>query len=134
MPLLSRWAVRLALIALGAGSTLGALILIQKGLGTLPWAWSGLGAHVELMLIGWMTQFALGVAYWILPRLPGTAPRGNSILAGLAFILLNLGLLLALLASFRPWPWGLVLSRLLEVLGLLLFGLAVWPRIRALKA
>ncbi|WP_322807364.1 hypothetical protein [Thermanaerothrix sp.] len=133
MPPLSRWAVRLALVYLGVGITLGALILAQKGLGSLPWAWSGLGAHVELMLIGWMTQFALGVAYWILPRLPGTAPRGNTLLAGLALVLLNLGLGLAVLAPFLPWSAGLTLARLSEVLGLLLFGYAVWPRIRTLK-
>lgn len=133
MPPLSRWAVRLALVYLGVGITLGALILAQKGLGSLPWAWTALGAHVELMLIGWMTQFALGIAYWILPRLPGAAPRGNVLLAGSAFIMLNLGLGLAVLAPSLPWPAGLSLAHLLEALGLLAFGRAAWPRIRALK-
>lgn len=133
MPWLSRWAVRLALVNLGVGITLGALLLAQKGLGSLPWSWSGLAAHVELMLIGWMTQFALGIAYWILPRLPGAAPRGHTLLAGLAFVLLNLGLVLAVMQPLLPGSGGMALARLLEALGLLAFGYAAWPRIRALK-
>ncbi len=132
MPLLSRIAVRLALINLALGITLGALILVHKGLGILPWAWATLPAHVEWMLVGWMTQFALGIAFWILPRLPGPAPRGNEVLVALALGLLNLGLGLVLVAAFLPWPGGGGVGRLLEALGVLVFGWGVWPRIRAL--
>jgi hypothetical protein len=69
--------VRAALLNLALGFSFGSLILWQKGAGGMPQAWRLLGAHIELVLVGWMLQFGLGVAYWILPRLrvDGRPPR-----------------------------------------------------------
>ena len=41
-----------------------------------PALWRLLPAHIELLLLGWTLNLALGMAYWILPRYKTGAPRG----------------------------------------------------------
>jgi heme/copper-type cytochrome/quinol oxidase subunit 1 len=94
----------------------------------------GLPAHTEWMLVGWMTQFALGIAFWILPRLSGPAPRGREIWTQWTFILLNAGIWLVCFSSLTAQPRLMMLSRLLEVAAFITFGFGNWPRIRALSA
>ncbi|NOZ73444.1 MAG: hypothetical protein GXP38_16340 [Chloroflexi bacterium] len=70
MPRLSTWFVRASLIYLALGVTLGGLLLAEKGIPFYPALWIALPVHMEFLLIGWMVQLAMGMAYWILP-LPG---------------------------------------------------------------
>lgn len=100
MPVLSRWMVRLSLVYLSLGATIGALLLANKGYPFEPRLWLLLTAHIETMFFGWMTQFAMGVAFWILPRFAGAKPRGREQLVWMAFGLLNLGIGLVILASW----------------------------------
>ncbi len=126
MPRLSVWAVRASLIYLLAGFTLGGLLLANKGLGLWPGVWSVLPAHIEFLLTGWMAHLALGVAFWILPRFPGGS-RGMEWPAWAAFVLLNVGVFLV---GFGPEPWTAVWGRLAQALGVGLFLLHAWKRIR----
>lgn len=120
MPRLSCWFVRSALFNLLVGFSLGSLILLAKAdvIDARVWLW--LPAHVDMLLVGWMMQLAMGVGYWILPRL-GEAGRGRVRLAALAFVLLNTGLLLSVWTTIlRLWlPEALWLYRLFP-LGILL--------------
>lgn len=129
MPGLSVWTVRLALVNLVIGFTLGMLLLWNKGLFIGAWVWRLLPAHMELLLLGWTAQFILGVAFWILPRF-GSA-RGNVKAAVAAVMLLNAGVWMV--ASAPLWPgaqWLPLWGRGLETGAALAFALHAWPRIK----
>jgi hypothetical protein len=132
VPRASVWFVRAALICLGAGFTFGALLLLNKGLPVHPALWRLLPAHVELVVIGWTMNLALGVAYWILPRFLRGAPRGPAWPTWAAFGLLNGGVLIV---CAGPWveadPWMAVLGRVAQVLAAALFALQAWRRVKA---
>lgn len=128
MPRLSRWSVRLAFLYLVLGFTLGALILTHKAVRWPAWAWKAFPSHQEVLLFGWTAQFALGIAYWILPRFRG-GRRGRTWLAAAAIGFLNLGIWLVVL---RLWlgRGAEVFGRGLEALAVLFFLLHAWPRIK----
>lgn len=96
-------------------------------------------SHAHMLFGGWFLQFAIGVAYWLLPRkrLPtrrlGYAERP----AWAAAIALNLGLLLRVIAEpIERGGWGsaatlllLALSALLQVMAIAIFVTQLWPRL-----
>lgn len=139
MPRLSQWMIRAALLHLALGVALGGLILSAKGQPALiGWAWRLLPAHMQLLLGGWLVQLALGMAYWILPRLDHDR-RGRVAAAWLSGAALNLGVGgAALLLLLRPWWHGaapdalLALAGLLQLLALAAFAYHAWPRLRPL--
>ena len=130
MPRLSAWVVRSSLIHLLLGFTLGGLILANKGLPFAPWIWNLLPAHMEFLLLGWMAQLAMGVAFWILPRFGVGAPRGNVAFVWAALILLNLGIWLAAFQPFTGAASFAIMGRLLEAFGIMLFVFASWRRVK----
>ncbi len=132
MPLLSRFYIRTALIWLALGTTLGGIILWNKA-SPIPGAWQLLTAHISLVTWGWLLQLSLGVAYWILPRVPapGLGPeRPRPYLAAAAYGLLNAALAVSVIASLLPVPWPGVLVAALQLLALATFALHAWPRVR----
>ncbi len=129
MPRLSRWFTRLALIYLSLGLTLGALLLANKGLPFAAWVWAFLPAHGEFLLLGWMTQFALGIAFWILPRLNAPRPRGDERWTWGAFVSLNAGIWLYVCAPLAPLRWLPLLGRGLEAVAFLSFAVGNWRRV-----
>ena len=60
--------VRAALLHLGMGFTFGALMLFDKAVSFYPEVWRLWSIHVEVTLVGWIVQLAMGVAFWIMPR------------------------------------------------------------------
>lgn len=131
MPRLSVWLIRAALLYLGLGFTLGALILLQKGFPYSAGVWRLLPMHIEFVLVGWTMQLAMGVGFWILPRW-GTR-RGNEAPAWLAFILLNIGVLCVGLGAWLAAPAVVpLLGRGLQALAALAFAAHAWPRIKPL--
>jgi hypothetical protein len=133
MPRLSVWFVRCSLVYLLLGLTLGALMLANKGMPFAPRAWSLLGPHIEFLLLGWMLQLAMGVAFWILPRLGSDSPRGNELLLYGAFVLLNLGIWIVALRPYPDLPWLMVAGRVMEASSVLLFVSGSWRRIKPLE-
>ncbi len=125
MPRLSLYYLRASLLYMLLGFTVGSLILMQKAIAFAPSLWAWLPVHVESTLIGWTTQFALGVAFWILPRLGPTRPRGNEIWSWGAFLLLNTGIWI----SWIPVNGASFLGRLLESMAIWLFLLGNWSRL-----
>ena len=93
--------------------------------------------HAHILLIGFLLLMVFGVAFWMFPRVHGQRPRREW--GWLAFWLINAGLLLRVLAepladdAGRPVAWRVVLgiSAVLPVLGVVAFGVALWPRLRA---
>lgn len=132
MPRLSIYFIRTALIYLLAGFTAGGLLLIQKGTNVEPQLWLLLPLHIEWMLIGWIFQLAMGVAFWILPRFPQEPVRGNEAIVLVAYLLINLGILIILAESFFQLN-GLMafMGRLSEAAAIIFFAIHAWPRVRA---
>jgi cbb3-type cytochrome oxidase subunit 1 len=135
MPRLSVLFIRLALLYLLAGFTIGALMLANKGLPISPFLWLLLPAHIEFLLFGWTVQLAFGVAFWILPRRVGGS-RGRVQLAWLALVLLNLGIWLAVLSVLPSFGQALadtmyLAGKLLQGLAAVAFAAQAWERVRA---
>jgi len=138
MPKLSVWMIRASLLHLSIGFTLGGLMLLNKGVPVEGWFWALLPLHMEMLLIGWLVQLAMGVAYWILPRFykyvareeTYADPRGNVRLAWAAFVLLNAGVLLVGLAGWWGGVGARIAGRAAEGLAALAFAMHAWPRIK----
>ena len=130
MPRLSQWMIRVAFLYLLAGFTVGGLLLTHKGLAIHPVLWSWLPAHIEFLLMGWIVQLTMGVAFWILPRYWKPPRRPNEVYVQLAFVLLNLGIWLVVAGTtFRAGEWALMAGRIAEVGAIILFGLHNWARV-----
>ncbi len=131
MPRSSVWIIRTALLYLGVGFTLGALILFQKGVPYDGAVWRLLSMHIEFLLIGWTMQLAMGMVFWILPRFIRGAARGDERLIRAAYILLNAGVLSVGHSQWLRGPAALSLAgRMAELLAALLFALHAWPRVK----
>lgn len=134
VPTVSVWCVRMSLIALLLGMTIGAVILGAKGVGSAGTVMFLLPAHIELVLVGWMLQLVMGVAQWILPRFGARGlARGNQ-WAWLAFAAINLGVLCVVAAvpargvAAQILRWG---GKVLETAAVGAFLASVWSRVRA---
>ena len=152
MPRLSVWFVRCALAYLALGFTIGALMLIEKGVPVYPPLLRLLPVHIEFVLFGWTVQLAMGIAFWILPRFGSGAslqdqprgrvrqardlpPRGNEKAAWLAFGLLNAGIWLAGMSPVLDLPPILPLfGRACEAVAAAAFMVHAWPRIKPMRS
>ncbi len=140
MPPVSRVMVRTALIHLALGSTIGGLLLAEKGLGLFPWLWLLRPSHTHLLLVGWTVQLAFGVAVWIMPRLDAAGNRGNIGLVWLCYGALNGGVALAalhpplaaLLGGLPQWP--LAAAGLLYLIAAVAAVAHIWRRVRPFGA
>ena len=131
MPRLSRYFIRAALCYLVAGFTVGTLLLLDKAVALHPRLWLWLPAHIEFLLLGFMLQLVMGVAYWILPRFRNPPVRGRSRAAWLAFALLNAGVIAVSVSALFGTPVFLtLLGRLSETGSALAFAVHAWPRVK----
>ncbi len=128
MPRLSAWFVRASLIYLAVGFFFGALILVQKGIPFYAPVWNLFPLHMEFLLVGWLIQLAMGIAFWIIPRFSSGSPRGPVGLVWLSFALLNTGILITILQFW--FPVVLLIGRILEIIAGLLFVIGSWRRIK----
>jgi len=130
MPTLSTYFVRLALVHLALGFTIGAFMLANKGVTFAPWLWRLRSAHIEVLLVGWLIQLVLGVAFWIAPRFWQEPVRGNVTGAWLALVLLNIGVWVVAISTYLVLsPALIVAGRVLEASAVVSFAWHLWPRI-----
>lgn len=111
MPKQSRWLLRISLFYLLIGAAIGTAMLIQKAFPYSGAVWSLRPVHVQLLIWGFIIQFTLGTAYYILPRYVTGSSRGNPYLSWGVVVGLNLGILLNIAAAFFP-------VELVEIVGL----------------
>jgi len=130
MPGLSRFLLRVSLIALLCGGGLGAWRLahpLRPQLGVRA-------AHIEIMLFGWLVPFVVGTAYWMLPRAARLPERGNPMLAWTGALLLVLGSLCGVVLQLIHGPPALLhLATGLRSTGILLLLLLLWPRVKPFR-
>ena len=135
MPKVAVWLVRASLIHLLSGAIIGASYLTWRATGALVFAASHRQVHVEQMLIGWLVQLVIGVAWWILPRTEGSQSKAAGVLIWVVFALLNLGVLSAALGTTPPLPEALLpAGRVAETVAVALFASLAWNRQRAYRA
>jgi hypothetical protein len=131
MPVLSVWMVRTALLQLSLGFTLGGLILMRNLLPGGAGLYRLVPLHLEVLLIGWMVQLAMGVGFWMLPKFREGRPRGREELVWTAYVCLNGGVLMAGIAQSAGNAPALALSgRAAEAMAAVLFLANAWPRIK----
>lgn len=133
MPKLSVWLIRAALIYMGVGFLFGALILYHKGIPIYDWAWRLLNPHIELMIFGWMMQFVMGVAFWILPRFTGENRYGRTGAGWWSFGLFNSGVLLTAIGTWFAHDGLSLLGRCAMLPAVILFVFVLWPRVKPLS-
>lgn len=133
MPRLSGYFIRASLLYLALGTTYGALLLWNKALPFSGLIWLLRPNHVDIMFTGWMTQFVLGVAFWILPRRGSAKPRGNQTWSVAAFALINISLIAQIMLVYVNHLELYIYTRPIQVVGIALFLIGNWWRIYALK-
>lgn len=132
---LSVWVVRTALVYLGAGLLIGALMLMQKGVPIEGSLLRLLPLHIEVVLIGWTLQLGMGIAFWILPRFSREPRYGRQAFGWLAYGLLNIGVLSVGVGQWLAAPPIIMfVGRVAEVLAVVSFAAHAWPRIKPLGA
>jgi hypothetical protein len=133
MPRAATWLIRAALVHFLSGAMLGASYLVFKATGWPVFAATHLVVHQEQMLIGFLVQLVIGVAWWILPRNEATNMGGPAIWT--CFVLVNVGVLLAALGRDPALPPVLLLvGRLMETVASALFAALAWNRQRPYRA
>ena len=149
MPTTTRVSVQASIIYLILGAALGALMLVNGWLPLGPAIAYVKPAHVQFLVVGWLTQLILGVGWWLFPPMAarlhsqsyprGQAQRGSEPLFWVTFALLNAGVMLY--AVFEPlyiWTGAGLFGGLAVLSGLCLFATALafvvnlWRRVRQL--
>jgi cbb3-type cytochrome oxidase subunit 1 len=109
---------------------MGALMLVHKAYPLHPALWQLLPMHIEITIFGWIIQFTLGTAYWMLPRFLQSPQRGKKFPAILMILLLNLGIIFVVINSLVQTTLSLSLTgRLFELAAVILFISLHWKRI-----
>jgi hypothetical protein len=134
VPRLSQYFVKSSFICFLLGFTLGGLALASKAGSVTPMVWLWLPAHHVLLINGWMVQLAMGVAYWIFPRIL-LGDRGRPHIAWAAFVVLQVGLALTIASLLQVWwpPASQLFAPgvILQAVAVMLFIIHAWPRVRA---
>jgi hypothetical protein len=135
---LSSIMVRLALLWMLAGFLIGGAMLVDRD---LPGDWRlwMQPTHGHMLFVGWFLQFALGIAYWLLPRKrTAERPVGYDLrLAQVAVAALNIGLLCRVVSEPLERDGHasdgtmllLALSALLQIVAAAIFVVQLWPRV-----
>jgi len=129
MPTTSRWMIRCSLLYLLVGFTIGTIMLISKAYPAYSQVWMLLPVHIEMLIFGFIIQFTMGTAYWILPRFLEGEPRGNTAWSKVMVGALNAGILINAWSYLNIFPqWGTTVGRSLEIIAVILFIHLHWRR------
>jgi hypothetical protein len=150
MPTTSRAFAKASFAYLIVGSVLGALMLVNRWLFLGPFVASLRVSHIQFLVVGWLTQLILGIAWWLFPPLSlglrpgeptpvlrGQAQRGHEPLFWITFASLNTGILLRALFSplnsLLPTQAFATLSNVADlflVAAAIAFVTNIWKRVR----
>ena len=94
MPLLARTYIKAGLVHFAVALVLGVLVAAQPVFQWSPSVVVLRPVFLHLLIVGWVTQLIIGVAYWMFPKQSKEQPRGSTRLGWVVFALLNVGLIL----------------------------------------
>lgn len=140
-PLVRRY-LKTAIVFLLTGLALGFWMLLGRELG-VPMAWRLRSAHTHAVLVGFVMMMIAGVALWMFPRARSGDGRYRPVLAEIAWWAIAGGT--ALRVMLEAWPVSpsadasgamplriaIVGAGALQISGLALFFIGLWPRIRS---
>lgn len=137
MPPITRWFIKSGMIYF----IMGLLLALVAELPTVKTGALLLPVYWHMIVIGWITQVIMGVSLWMFPRQKKDRLKTESLLAQLAFWLLNTGLILRFLSEpFIPFfrdaviiMVSVILASVLQVAAFLFFVLEIWPRVQPKK-
>lgn len=137
MPPLTRWFIKTALIYLVLSLIVGVLTVAGPVIPALQPAASLTSLYLQVLMIGWITQLIFGVAYWMFPIYTREEPRGRPFAGWLAYILLNVGLILNIgadvllvVGTFSAVRWASGVAAVLLFASALAFVLNIWLRVK----
>ena len=141
MPFVPRLFLKTGLIYLALTFLVGAILLTLEALGRpIPFV---IGIeHAHMGFIGWLVNTVIGVALWLLPlnrrAFPETQGRYPETLAKIAFVLLNVGLILRLAIEpayvMNPAAWEpttLIAAAAAQVAAIAIVAWIAWKRVFA---
>src|SRR5699024_525770 len=129
MTVQSRQMLRLALVYLLIGAALGALMLIQKAFPFNAAIWIFRPVHIQLLIWGFIIQFTLGTAYYILPRYVKGSARGSKKAGWGVVVALNAGIILNILVVFYHVDTLKTAGIFLQAIAVILFFWLHWRRV-----
>ncbi|TGL86245.1 hypothetical protein EHQ68_13005 [Leptospira congkakensis] len=128
-PIQSVWLIRISLIYLLLGTSLGTLLMLNKIFVLSPEIWKFLPLHYSIVIWGFLIQFIMGNAYWMFPKHMSERPRGSVKESWFLFYSYNLGLLLLIISKFiLTIPYLTMLGKLFIFFGLVTFIKLIWVR------
>ncbi len=130
MPRLSVLMIRTALLYLGVGFTLGGLVLFNKGIPLAADIGRLMLPHGDILLFGWFMQLIMGTAFWIMPRFATPPKYGRVWLAQAAFVLLNAGVIAAVIGQWIIHIHLIFVGRVVMLMAVLCFVVHILPRVR----
>lgn len=137
MPILTRVWIKTALVYFILSLTLGIfLVLDTAGLLALPVP--GLfPSYIHFLVLGWVTQLIMGVAFWMFPKYSQQQPRRSESMGWVSYYCLNLGLILRLVgeplnaATQAAWAgWIMAIAAGLLLVGGTAFVVNTWGRVK----
>jgi hypothetical protein len=137
VPTLSRWFIKAGLIYFVLGLSMATLVVAQPVLNLPPQLAAFRPVYLHLLMVGWLTQLIMGVAFWMFPKKSKEHPRGSESVGWLVLILLNTGLILRALAeplfTLQPeWGigWLLEVSAVFQLAAGWIFVANTWGRVK----
>lgn len=133
MPLITRLFIKSGLIyfliSLSFGVAMQIDALALAGMSPIFW---------HALMVGWITQIIIGVSTWMFPGRIKEESFRNQKWEWIAFAGLNLGLPIRFIAepmasAFEPdfWSFLLILSAVLQFIGILSYVAGIWPRVQS---
>lgn len=137
MPTLSRWLIRTALVCCAAAFLLGLALAIAPLRSAHPMLAAAWPSYIHLLVVGWITQLIMGVAYWMFPRVQRRPAPASDRQGWIVYASINIGLACRLVgepiagayAGGAP-GWLLPLSAALQLIAMVMFVVGIWPRVR----
>ncbi len=135
MPLISRLFLKSGLIFFIAALITGLGLQFQSTSTPIlfPLFW-------HMLMLGWITQIIMGVSHWMFPGRVREESFRNQRWLWIAFICLNAGLLLRVIAepfintpSNSVWKVLLAISSVVQFIAVLSYAIEIWPRVKGKK-
>lgn len=130
MPTITRYFIKAAMLYFVSGLLAGFLISARTLLNLPTFIAAMSPTYLHMLVVGWITQLIIGVAYWMFPKLSKESPRGDENIGWVIWWLLNSGLLLRVIGEPLSIGWMLPISALLQLFAVWLFIIVIWPRVK----
>ncbi len=133
---LARYYVKSAILFLVLGIVLGGYMSYEINIQNTAVPQSMITAHTHLILIGFVMMLIMGIALWLFPR-PREKVFYSPLLSEITFYIMFVSVLMRSLGEvvsgfiMLNWAaWMIVITSYGEILGIILFFINIWQRIK----